>query len=232
IIVLTVLLCLLLRMISRAPLDGHDILGYGVMGKIFFSERSIHPIWHSVHAPTGFMVQTLHAPSFPLLLTWEKIVTGMFHGNSDLYFRSMSAWYALLIVFLQFYWLSKVSKYLAALGVIALLSSLAFLLMLVSYHLDSFRIFLLMGSWIWLAYAVRNNDAQSLMLFGVFSGLAGFAHSIGMIIAGINCLALFLFLKDSAINKLWKTVTALGLIMVCGGVHYVIDTFWGRGWIW
>lgn len=232
IIILTVLFCLLFRMISRAPLDGHDILGYGVMGKIFFAERSINPFWHSVHTPTGFIFESLHAPSFPLLLTWEKFLTAMFGVDSDLYFRSISAWYVLLILALQFCWFSKVSKGLALFGVVALASSPLFFVNLVSYHLDSFRIFLLIVSWIWLAYAIRNNDPLSLVLFGICSGLAGFAHSIGVIIAGINCLALFLFLKDSWIKRIGKTLFALGLVMVCGGLHYVIGTFWGRGWIW
>ena len=110
--------------IVHQPLIGHDILNYGIMGRILFEERSLAPIWLTNFAKGGFSYDILHPPSFSLILTWEELMNSPFHIKSDLYFKSISAYYGLLIVGVQFYWLSKQSKWLAALAAFVLLSAI------------------------------------------------------------------------------------------------------------
>jgi len=230
-ILLSIFLYLYLTNTLQTPLDGTDALRYGTLGKIIFKEKSLEYRWIRHYPKTGFYYGTSHAPSFSLLLTWEKIVDNFFSAEKDLYYKSISAYYTLLILAVMFFWLSKKSKYLALLGVFALLSGFSFFQTLITQHLDSYRIFLLIISWIFLAYSIEKKDFLSFFLLGVFSGLAAFAHTIGAVLVVFNCLALFIFLKGNLTYKLTKTTFVSFLIIVFGWLHYILDIFWGYGWI-
>ena len=129
-----------------------------------------------------------------------------------------------------FFWLYGKNKYLALLGILVLLSGLRFFLILVEYHLDSYRIFFLMLSWIWLAYTIKKKDLFSLFLLGLFSGLMAFSHLIGLVVALVNGTALLLF---SEVNFKTRACNTLGFavgVTVFGGIHYVLEMLWGSPW--
>ena len=215
----------------QTPLSGTDALRYGTLGKIFFMEKSLVYRWIRTYPKTGFYYRTNHAPSFPLLLTWEKIIDSFFNADKDLYYKSISTYYGLLILSIMFFWLSKKNKYLALFGTFALLSGFSFFRTLITQHLDSFRVFFLIVSWIFLAYAIEKKDSLSFLLLGIFSGFAAFSHTIGAVIVIFNCLAFFIFLKGHLKYKLTKTAFIVILIIVCGWFHYILDIFWGYGWL-
>jgi len=215
----------------QTPLDGTDALRYGTLGKIFFMEKSLEYKWIIPYPKTGFYYVTHSAPSFPLLLTWEKIMDSFFKADKDLYYKSLSTYYGLLILITMLFWLSKRSKYLALLGVFSLLSGFLFFQTLITQHLDSYRIFFLVVSWIYLAYAIEKKDSLSFLILGIFSGLAAFSHTIGAVIVIFNCLALFIFLKGNLKYKLKKTTFVFILVIAFGWLHYILDIFWGYGWI-
>lgn len=215
----------------QTPLDGSDALRYGTYGKIFFVEKSLEYKWIRLYPKTGFYAYTNHAPSFPLLLTWEKLMDSFFKTDKDLYFKSLSPYYALLILSLLVFWLSKKNKYLALLGIFAFLSGFRFFLTLITQHVDTFRIFFLIISWIYLAYAIEKKDYLSLFLLGIFSGFAAFSHAIGAVLIVFNCLALFIFIKGNFKYKLKRTNFIIVLVIIFGWFHYILDIFWGYGWI-
>lgn len=215
----------------HTPLDGTDALRYGTLGKIFFMEKSLEYKWIIPYPKTGFRFGTHSAPSFPLLLTWEKIMDSFLNVDKDTYYKSLSTYYALLILSVLVFWLSRKSKYLALLGIFALLSGFTFFQTLITQHLDSYRIFFLIISWIYLAYAVEKKDFLSFVLLGIFSGFAAFSHTIGAIIATFNCLALFIFMKGNLKNKLSRTSFIIILVIIFGWFHYILDIFWGSGWV-
>jgi len=231
ILVLALFLFLYLANTLQTPLDGTDALRYGTLGKIFFVEKSLEYRWMRSYPKTGYYYSTNHAPSFFLLLTWEKIMDSFFNADKDLYYKSLSPYYALLILSILLFWLSKKSKYLALLGVFALLSGFSFFSTLITQHLDSYRIFFLIISWIYLAYAIEKKDSLSFLLFGTFSGFAAFAHTIGAVLVVFSCLAFFIFMKGNLKNRLAKTTFIIILIITCGWFHYILDIFWGYGWI-
>jgi hypothetical protein len=215
----------------QTPLDGTDALRYATLGKILFAEKSLEYRWIRPYPKTGVYFSSNHAPSFSLLLTWEKIMDSSFSADKDLYYKSTGTYYALLILIIMFFWLSKKNKYLALLGIFAILSGFSFFQTLITQHLDSYRIFFLVISWIFLAYSIEKNDSLSFLLLGIFSGFAAFAHTIGAVIVIFNCLALFIFLKDNLKNKLSRTGFIIILIIIFGWFHYILDIFWGFGWI-
>jgi hypothetical protein len=145
----------------------------------------------------------------------------------DMYFRSISAYYGLLIIAIQFLWLYRKNRYLALLGLLVLLSGLRFVSMLVNYHLDSYRIFFLLVSWIFLAYTLKKKDGFSLFLLGVFSGFAAFTHLIGLAAALLNCLAVLIFDESNIKARVLKTAALGLLILAFGNIHYLLEALYG-----
>ena len=213
------------------PLDETDALKYGVLGKYFFEEKSLEARWIRANPKTGFYFQANSAPSFSLLLTWEKTLDSFFSVNKDLFYKSMSAYYALLILGVFVYHFSKKNKGLAIFAVLALLSGHAFFRTLFQQHLDSYRIFLLIISWIFLKYAVEKRDVLSVWVFALFSGFAAFAHTIGAIVVILNVFVFFLFFKTTLKNRIKQTLAVISVIIFFGWLHYLIDIFWGFGWL-
>jgi hypothetical protein len=82
-----------------------------------------------------------------------------------------------------------------------------------------------------LAYAIKKEDFLSFLLLGIFSGFAAFAHTIGAVIVTFNGMAIFIFLKGKLKNKLRKTISVIILTILFGWFHYILDIFWGFGWI-
>ncbi len=215
----------------HTPLEGHDVLQYAVMGKIYYQEKAIEFDGYRPYEKTGFYSRSSHAPSFPLLATWERLVNGLAGKSQDLYFKSVGAYFGLCILLSFVYHLARRSRLLALAGLLALFSGLGFFLTLITFHLDSYRMFFLLVSWVLLARSLMREDRYLVVLMAMFSGFAAFAHSVGAMVAGLNVLALVMFYDGNWREKLSIGVFAAAIVMMCGGVHYVIDTFWGTGWI-
>lgn len=173
IILLTSFLIPYITTILQLPLEETDALKYGTLGKIFFEEKSLEYRWIRVYPKTGYYLINNHAPSFSLFLTWEKIIDSLFRAdaNKDIYYKSISGYYALLILSVFIYWISKKSKYLALLGVFLLLSGTSFFFTLFQQHLDSYRLFFLILSWIFLAFAIEKKRYTFIFLAGNIFGL-------------------------------------------------------------
>lgn len=215
----------------KGSLHGHDILGYGYVGKMILQARSLEPIWVRDFSDRGYYYVTLHMPGVPLLWVWENIVAAFFGITQDLYFRTVGLYYALLIMAVQFLWLVRVSKLLALVGWLVLLSSMPFLWMLGEPHVDSFRIFLLGVSWIFLAYHWKNNDFTSLACFSLFGGLASTAHALCALSTTLAFFFLPLFMTGNLRSRVLRTCQAFFMVMAFGACHYMFDLLWGRHWL-
>lgn len=224
----------------QIPIEGHDTLIHGNIGKMYYAEKAVEYSDRILNKKSGFFFTGSPKPSFSLLLTWEMILNGCFSSQTgalnsfdmsfDLYFRSVSAYYGLLILLVQFCWLYRKNRYLALLGIVVLFSAFKFFQIFVSYHLDSYRLFFLILSWIFLAYSLKNRDRLSLFLLGVFSGFTAFTHVIGGLVAIVNGLAFFLFLGKPLKERLLKTLVLFLVILIFGGLHYILEAFWGAKW--
>jgi hypothetical protein len=229
---LSVFLFVFLKYTVKLPLYESDALKYAQMGKICFQEKSLEYRWVRYYRGNGSMSPDIHsAPSYALLLTWEKMTGGLVKSDQDIYYKTVSAYYSLLILGIVIYWLSKRNKLLALLGGFALLSGFAFFITLFQQHLDSYRTFFVIISWIFLAYAVEKTDRLSFLLFGVSSGFAAYAHTSGAIMALINAIVYMVFVKGTWKYRIRKTYFLLTIIFIFGLIHYVLDVFWGRGWV-
>jgi len=228
---LAVFLFFYLTKILPQPLIGWDSLIYGMKGKVLFGEKSLAPIWGVITAASGFSAITSAPPSFPLLLTWEELINYFFHAKSDLYYKSITTYYGLLLLSVVYFWVAKLNKWAATLAAFALLSGLLFFISLLQPHLDLYRIFFLSVSIIWLAHAVKNKDLFSIIMLGIFSGFTAFAHRIGVVMAVMNCIVFFVTIESNFKERVLKSLIVACLIIACGASHYIFDLIFGQG-IW
>jgi hypothetical protein len=214
----------------QTPLEHHDALIYGNLGKYYYQHKQVK--YERVMSPAGrgFVFQGSQKPSFSLLLTWEMMLnpeTVRGKPEFDMYFRSISGYYGLLLLAITFLWLYRKNRYLALLGVLVQLAALRFLSMLVDYHLDSYRIFFLLLSWIFMAKALESPHRFSHIMFGLLSGFAAFTHLIGLAAASINLTAYLLFVNARMKTRLLGTGAQVLLVLLGGGIHYLLELFFG-----
>jgi hypothetical protein len=229
-VLLAVYLWSYIGLVRVIRIEGHDALIYGNFGKMYYQQQKIIYAKEMVPADNGFMFQGSPKPLFSLLLTWELMLNSEQMNRGiyfDTYFRSISGYYGLLIVGVMFMWLYRKNRYLALLGILAMLSGLRFFIMLVDHHLDSFRIFFLLVSWIWLAYSIKERDWFSYIMFAMFSGFAAFAHLIGLVIVLIGGGTYFLFSEEKIMQRIYKGLVFLFMLIGLGGIHYILEILIG-----
>lgn len=214
----------------QTRMEHHDALIYGNLGKHYYYKGDVP--YQRVMRPAlgGFVFQGSQKPSFSLLLTWEMLLNNREANqtqNFDLFFRSISGYFGLLIIAVQFVWLYRKNRYLPFLGLLALLAGHRFVHMLFNYHLDSYRIFFLLVSWIWLAYALKYRDRFSFFMLGLFSGFTAFTHLIGLTAALLNWLAFGIFCQHPLKERLLKSIYLGLIILACGNIHYLLEIFYG-----
>jgi hypothetical protein len=224
-----VFLVVFLIKILPHPILGKDILDYGITGRMLYEEKSLEPIWIKTYSSRGYIYKILHSPSFSLLLSWEELINNIFDVKNDFYFKSISAYYGFLILCVQFFWVTKRNKWVGLYATIVLVSGLGFFLIFIQRSIDSYRIFFILISWIFLAYVIKKKDFLSLLMFGIFTGLTAFSHRIGLVIFVINITAFFFFFDSKLSHKIERSFMLLILGLAFGGSHYIFDILLGQG---
>ncbi|MFN4234438.1 MAG: hypothetical protein ACK4IK_06490 [Bacteroidia bacterium] len=219
------------RLISE-PIIGHDMLEYAIQAKYFALHRLIEYVENRYHPETEFFYVGLHGFSFPLLGSWEVLFSELFgKTENDYYFKSITGYYSFLIFFTQFFWLKRVNIWLATVASIALFFTYGFFITITEYHIDSYRIFMIIAALISLAYAINYHSGLTLVLLGIFAGAQAFIHSFGVFVSVFIVIAFFLFYKSTWQKKIIHTLLITAIIMLMGGIHYVMDVLFGTGWI-
>lgn len=213
------------------PITGHDMLEYAIQGKIFYQNCLIKYQQHIFDAASNFYYVGLHGYGFPLLATWERIFTHYFGINTDYYFRSVTVYYGLIILLVVYYWLNKRDKYIALAGVIALYMSYGFIIAVSEFHIDTFRISLFTITFICFAKTIKDNTWFAFFSFGLFGGLQAFSHSLGAILIIVELGLLLFFIKTNLADRILKLGFTTIIILLFGGIHYILDVFFGTGWI-
>jgi len=211
-------------------MEGHDALIYGNFGKLYYQQKQITYSRRMEAAPNGFLFIGSQKPAFSLLFTWELMLNSTYINRTihfDAYFRSISGYYGLLIVAIVFLWLYRKNRYLPIIALFLLMSGLSFFITILDHHLDSYRIFFLLVSWIWLGYAIKKRDSFSFYLFALFSGFAAFTHLIGLVSAIINLAAFFLFYESSIKVRFIRSIVFVFIIIAAGGIHYIFEATMG-----
>jgi hypothetical protein len=214
------------------PIIGHDMLEYAIQAKYFAQHRLIEYVENRYHPETEFFYVGLHGFSFPLLGSWEVLFSELFgKTENDYYLKSITGYFGFLIFFTQFFWLKRVNIWLAVAASVILFFTYGFFITITEYHIDSYRIFMIMASFIALAYAINYHNYLLLILLGVFAGAQAFIHSFGVFVSVFIVIAFFLFYKSTLQKKIINAFIVTAIIMLMGGIHYVMDVLFGTGWI-
>ncbi len=213
------------------PLVDHDVVEYAVQGRIFLHERAIVYNRYLFDAGTGFHYVGLHGHSFPLLFTWEGLNTFWTGVQSDMWVRSITMWYAWLLIAFCWALLRRSGRWVAVAGGITLTAPIGFLFLMTIYHLDSYRIFFFTTAMAAFVALVQRPALDRLLLFAVLAGAQAFIHSVGAILACLMLAVLFFALPFPVGKRLVWLARGAAVMLAMGAVHYVIDVFAGTGWI-
>ncbi|MFN7845886.1 MAG: hypothetical protein ACK5P4_01595 [Bacteroidota bacterium] len=221
-----------LKQIIGTPISGHDMLEYAIQAKHFAREKLIAYIPNRYHAENNFFYVGLHGFSFPLIGTWEYLFSEIFGiYDNDYLLRSVTGYYGILILVLIYHFIKKYSRFYALSAITLLFSSYGFYLMVTDYHIDTYRIFMILAAFAGLGLAIKHPSNITLILFGVFAAAQAYIHSLGVFIAIFLSLSFFIFYPAKFSKKAVQSLVLFFIIMLFGGVHYVMDVFLGTGWI-
>jgi hypothetical protein len=218
--------------IAQSPLTGHDTLEYAILGKSMGVEKAIYYQQHPYNPSTGFYYVGLHGHSYNLIRTWEFLWGNLFgKPDSDRYFRLLSAYYYLLMFLLG--WKLLYQKGIRSLFIWFLLTYLpvGFFAFITNPHVDAYRVCLISISLLLLYHAIDTSNKFIFFLFCIYCGSQAFIHSLGVFIASICFLAFLIFQRESIFMKIKSTLVFVLLFLLMGNIHYLMDVFWGTGWI-
>jgi hypothetical protein len=217
--------------VFTVPVLRHDTFEYATWGNTIFRNKAVLYTHNTCDQNTGFYYVAKHGLSFPLFAVWGNIYNDMYKVSTDYFFRSITGWYWILIVCLFYYWIRSYNKTLAAVAVLCLITAPAFAASFVYYHVDTYRILLLMLSLYFFTRCVERRTTLYLVIFGVLCGLMSNAHSIGVFFTAIYYLLYVAFAKLSLRQRVNDLLLIAALTLIFGGIHYILDILFGTGWI-
>lgn len=213
-------------------MPGHDFFEYMVQGKYFFENKSINYVEHHYNFKTGFYYVGLHGWSFPLHSTIELMFDDIFYFGYHLYFKSLTLIYGLLILSIIYLLVKRYTDIFYSLSVvIILLLTKGFIVSIYYFHIDSYRIYFFILSFILIISYLNKPSLNTLITLSIVSGISSFSHSLGVFICIIFFLVLLLFCNSRTNIKARNISLFIVLLLLFGGIHYVIDVFYGTGWI-
>ena len=211
---------------SLRGVSEHDTYEYMILGRHLYETGQINFSGFRF-LPGGFFYVALHGFIYPLLYTSQLF----FSPDSDLIFKSMSLYYALLLVFLFVLKLRKLPLSWLLPSLLLLLSSYGFIFSILQFHLESIRIFLLFVSLL-LAWDYMKRHRPCIHLLGLVLGLQAGLHFIGLVASLIIIAGVFFFNPVSLQEKTWVSVRLFFFVLLLGAVHYLLewitDPFWWK----
>jgi hypothetical protein len=90
---------------------------------------------------------------------------------------------------------------------------------------------MILAAFVGLALAIKYPSNITLILFGVFAAAQAYIHSLGVFIAIFLSLSFFIFYPAKFSQKARQSFILFIIIILFGGIHYVMDVFLGTGWI-
>lgn len=213
-------------------LIGHDALEYMVQGAYFFTQKALTYQAHNYDVGSGFYYVGLHGWSFPLQVTLEHLFDDLTFAGYDLYFRLLTPIYGSLLLMLVYGVIKEKASVIWGIAAISLLIFAKGFLIAISYvHIDSYRIFLMVVAMMSLLQLIKSPNYITLVALSFAAGNAAFTHSLNVFVAFFIGLCLLLFVKPNWKNKLKMSLAYAGLLILFGGVHYLLDVLYGTGWI-
>ncbi len=218
-----------LCLVVETPIIRHDVFEYATLAKLFARDRKIVYSEHLFDPVTQFYYVGRHGFFFPLIASWERLVNSALHIDSDLFFKSISGYYLLLIVLGQLLVFHKKRPLLALFVPMNTLLVTALVSNLVYFHLDTVRLFFIGLCTLFVYYFMYTKSPPILYLLGVCLGLGLNIHATALMFAAVMFPIVVFIPQGFLAEKLKRALALGGLIIMFGGIHYILDLFIGRG---
>lgn len=213
------------------PIAEHDYFEYAIQGKIFYRDAAIAYVPLRYDELTGFFYVGLHGFLLPLFATldhFQRFFTGI---ETDYFFRSITGFYWAMILLFQYHFFKPFHPRMAAWANLVLALTYGFYLSFITYHIDCTRIFLLILSLWFMVQLLQHPGRKTALLFGAAAGMTAFVHSLGVFMVVFELALVFVFLKQPWLYRMRLLTYCVIMVLLLGGIHYLIDTFYGTGWI-
>jgi hypothetical protein len=230
-VAITLFLAVWILTIVNIPIQRHDTFEYATQAKIIADEKQIEYKQFNLHEDTYFYFVSQHGLNFPILAVFENLINEIFGIESDFYFRSVTGYYWILTLLTYWTWVYRKDLVLSIFGLSALVLVPGFLGSFFFYHIDTFRLFFICTTATFIYYAFKNQLYRLDIITGVYLGLMMNAHALNVFIGLAWIFLFFIFKQDSLKNKFKHTLLLCLFAILFGGIHYVLDTFIGTGWI-
>ncbi|WP_070137799.1 hypothetical protein [Crocinitomix algicola] len=211
---------------------GHDFVQYLVQAEFIFKQKAIIYESHIFYPENGFYYVGLHGWSFPLQYSLECLVDDFMGYGYGMYFKSLTTFYGILIISVVYFTVKKhFNLFYACAAMFVLIFAKGFLTATTNAHIDAYRIFFFVLSFYFTLRLIDNGRSNEIPLLAFLSGTSAFAHSLGVIIAVIFGFTILFYLQKKWVSKIKDALIYGVLTLVFGGAHYIIDVFYGTGWI-
>jgi len=208
---------------------GHDFAEYCLFSETLASHKSVNFDNYWYNEKSHFYYVGLHGFGFPLLGYYEASQS-LNYGIENVYFtlKFTHVYYTILLIITGYFFFEKSDKRLFSYYLFFLCLSFLFLNTLTTIHIDTIRITTFLNCLLIIYLLIRKNLSRNyIYALSFMCGLAAFVHSINAILLGIFT-GLTICLIDFKISRF--TVTCF-LFIIGGFIHYILDIFLGRGWI-
>lgn len=223
-----VALLLLIPLFTLKPIAGHDFIEYCLFGKMLATRGTINWSNYWYDAQSGFYYVGLHGFSFPLFGSIEVWLSNKMQVVPKfLLIKSVTIYYALIIIANAFFLFSYLKKNLFWHFLVLLFSSFYFFTFVTNFHIDTYRTSLLLLCITFLFLIFENKIKIDLNIFALICGMAAFTHSLNAIVLFVSFFIPFIFIK----NKAGKILVYFLVLFFSGYIHYFLDVVFGAGWI-
>jgi hypothetical protein len=212
------LLGLILFQALTMPVMENDSVEYLAVSREIFRAGTldVYPLTKST--PSGMYGPSSHPPALHMLLIWGYSWFGVENFMPS---RALAAFCVVGMISLLAAGLFRHGMLAIAGAVAIVLSTPAYVLLLVGYHVDGLRIMAVAGVIVAMARVIATPDVRTGVLAGIWLGCAAFSHSIGVLSWFLAALCWLVLGPPLRFRSLGVPLVIAAVAVMIGGAQYV-----------
>ena len=213
-----------------------DISDYLLGGDYFAWSRDVTYHGKVVDSRNGFWYHAYHSYCLPLFATWGCFIRDAFGGRIDWYYRFVILYYWLGLNFVALTYFCRMrlcrTRWMIVACSFVVLNGMPFVWCEVplEFECDFIRCALITSIALLLWRHLECPQWSSCLVLGILGAAAVAAHGTSFVFVGLLFSTLF-FAKTEWRIRLAQMAVIIALIFMTWGLHYVLQTCWGDGWL-